>query len=229
METLGFFGRLSAAFAQDGIWMYAIASVHIATIAIVVDRVYALFLTRKANQKKIIRAFEDDIKSGKLERTFEKSMTIRGQHPIAAVVSAGVQAAKDSGGRDEVQARMDEVLSVENSRLEKRTNYLAMLANISTLLGLLGTVVGLIKAFESVAGADAVQKSVLLTKGISLAMNATAYGLIVAIPALVMHSVLVNRTNDLQDDMNQSAFKVFNWLNFNIETVGSKNRTQKSV
>lgn len=228
METsLGFFGRMSAAFAHDGVWMYAIAIVHIATIILIADRVYALFIQRSLNQKKVIKGFEEDIKAGKLERTYDKSKMLRATQPVAAVVSAGVQAAKDFGGRDEIQARMDEILTVENSRLEARTGYLSMLANVATLLGLLGTVVGLIKSFESVAGADAIQKSIVLTQGISLAMNATAYGLIVAIPTLVMHSILQNRTHNLQDDLNQASFKVFNWLNFNVEPVGKG--TKKSV
>ena len=64
-------------------------------------------------------------------------------------------------------------------------------------------------------------------QGVSLAMNTTAYGLIVAIPALVMHSILMNRSRKLQDDLNQSAFRVFNLLNFNFEAVNLKPRRPK--
>lgn len=226
----GFLSWLLTAFSSGGVWMYAIVAVHIATIAIILDRAYALYLGRTTKQSRVIHSFEDEIKTGKLDRALQKSMSLSRTQPIAAVAAAGIQAAKDLGGRDEVQARMDEILTVENSRLEKRTNFLSMLGNVATLLGLLGTIVGLIQAFAAVANVDAAQKAVLLTQGVSLAMNTTAYGLIVAIPALVLHSVFVNRSNNLQDDLNQSAFKVFNWLNFNFESVTQKpNRPKRSA
>jgi len=227
-SNLTFFSWFSEAFATGGVWMWAIAVVHIATIALIVDRVYALFLNRTPNQGRVIKGFEEDIKSGKLDKTFEKAMNLRRNQPVAAVVSAGVQAARDFGGRDEVQARMDELLTLENNRLEKRTGFLAMLANVATLLGLLGTIIGLIQAFAAVAGLEAAEKSIALTRGVALAMNTTAYGLIVAIPALVMHSILVNRTTNLQEDLNQSSFKVFNWLNYALE-VGTGKSSKKSV
>jgi biopolymer transport protein ExbB len=226
-NNMGFFTWLTTAFAEGGVWMWVIAIVHVATVAIVIDRVYALYMKRADNQTDVIKSFEEDIKSGQLDRTLDKAKMLRREEPIAAVVAAGTQAARDLGGRDEIQARMDEILTVENSRLETRTGYLAMLANVATLLGLLGTIVGLIQAFASVSNVDAAQKALLLTRGVALAMNTTAYGLIVAIPTLIVHSVLMNRTVSLQEDLNQSAFKVFNWLNFNFESVSTKPQRPK--
>lgn len=218
---------LANAFSQGGIWMYAIAAVHVVTIAIIAERIFALYVQRSVNQRRISRNFEQDIQRGQLDKTITKAQSVSKSQPIAAVVSAGAQAARDLGGRDEIQARMDEVLTVENSRLQKRTGFLAMFGNVATLLGLLGTIIGLIQAFASIANVDAAQKAVMLTQGVSLAMNTTAYGLIVAIPALIMHSILMNRSRKLQDDLNQSAFRVFNLLNFNFEAVNLKPRRPK--
>jgi len=114
---------------------------------------------------------------------------------------------------------MDEILIEENIRLEKRTGFLAMIGNVGTLLGLLGTVVGMIGSFSSISTVNPVEKANLLSAGISTAMHATAYGLIMAIPALVMFSVLQNRATSLAEDLNQAALMVFNWLSFNYEAI----------
>ena len=126
------------------------------------------------------------------------------------------------GGRGEIQGKMDEVLLNENAKLEKRTGFLAMLANVGTLAGLLGTIVGMIKSFAAVTYANPMEKATLLSAGISEAMNTTAYGLIMAIPTLIMFAVLTNRTTQLSEDMNQGALKVFNWLSYSYEPVPAR-------
>lgn len=219
---------IARAFSDGGIWMFAIMIAQIFSIAIIAERVYALFINRSQNQKTIARDFEDDIKKGRLDLALSKARTLSRNEPVAAVIQAGVLAAQDMGGRDEIQAKMDEVLAVENAKLERRTGFLSMLGNVGTLLGLLGTIVGLIQAFSSVSNMNAAEKSMYLTQGVALAMNATAYGLIMAIPALIMYAVLMNRTNHLQEDLNQAAFKAFNWLSFSFESVPAKaTRSQK--
>lgn len=221
-QNIGLIGWIASAFTGGGIWMYAILAIHIVTIALIAERVYALYLRRKPNQKSIIKAFEADIKTGQLDKALSKAKSSSNKYPISAVMAAGIESAKELGGRDEIQARMDEVLGVENSRIEKRTQFLAMLGNVATLMGLLGTIVGLIQAFAAIANLGAAEKAEVLTSGVALAMNTTAYGLIVAIPALIMFGVLSSRTNELQDDLNQSAFKTFNWLTFNYENAVTK-------
>ena len=211
---------IASAFQTGGIWMIAILVAQIFSIAIIAERSYALFVQRKLNQKKLAHLFEDDIKRGQIERVISRAKSMS-DHAIAAVVQAGAQAAHNMGGKEEIQARMEEVLSAEKSRIERRTGFLSMLANVGTLLGLLGTIVGLIQSFMSVANLNAAEKSIALTQGVSLAMNTTAYGLIMAIPAMIMFSILTNRTNRLQEEMNQAAQKVYNWLSFNYSAVGS--------
>jgi len=213
------FTYISQAFSHGGIWMYAILAVHVVSIAIIVERAYALYLRRSANQKKLSQQFEGDIKRGQIESALGKAQAMSQSQALGAVAFVGIQAAANMGGKDEVHARMDDMVSIENSKLEKRTPLLGMIGNVATLIGLLGTIAGMIKSFSAVSMAGAVEKATLLSAGISEAMNCTAYGLIVAIPALVMHAVYSSRTQDLQDDLNQAATKVLNWLNYNFESL----------
>jgi biopolymer transport protein ExbB/TolQ len=97
-------------------------------------------------------------------------------------------------------------------RLEKRTHYLAMFANIATLLGLLGTIIGLIKAFTAVAQVDPSMKAEILSTSISVAMNTTAFGLIVAIPLLFFYTVLQTKTTEIVDSLEMTVVKFVNHL-----------------
>ena len=113
------------------------------------------------------------------------------------------------------QVRMAKALRISQdgvSRLEKRTAFLALLANVAMLAGLLGTIVGLIQCFAGVAGVDASEKARVLSDGISEAMNCTAFGLVVAIPALVAFSLLQGRTQHMIDDINETSVGVLNLI-----------------
>lgn len=223
METnVGLISNIAMAFDQGGIWMWAIFAAQIVSIAIIAERVYALYLRRNNNQKRLAQTFEQDIKQGRIDIVLSKAQTIGKDQPIASVIQAGAQAAMDMGGREEIQSKMDEILVTENTRMEKRTGFLAMLGNVGTLLGLLGTIIGLIQSFASVSSANPVEKAALLTQGIAMAMNTTAYGLIMAIPALVSFAILQNRANVLSDDLNQGALKIYNLLSFSFDSVPSK-------
>lgn len=206
------------AFREGGIWMVFILIAQLASIVIMVERIYALYISRRPNQKKLVEIFERAIKSGDLDRVITQARNM-GSVPIAAVAAAGAQAAMDMGGKEEIQLKIDEILLEEQSRLEKRTAFLAMLGNVGTLLGLLGTIVGLIKAFSSVGAASPVEKAAILSQGVSVAMYTTAYGLIMALPALIMYAVLQNRSNQLSEDLSKAALKLYIWLGFNYETV----------
>jgi len=96
--------------------------------------------------------------------------------------------------------------------LEKRTPYLATFANIATLLGLLGTIIGLIQAFTAVAAADPAEKANMLSASISVAMNTTAFGLMVAIPLLLIYTVLQTKTTQLVDSLEMASVKFLNIL-----------------
>ncbi len=206
-------------FAHGGFWMWPIFAAQMASIAIVVDRVYALYIQRKIGQGNFIKDIEDDIKRGDLQNAYHKAQRASSDTALGTVAAVGTQAALHMGGREEIQAKMDEVLLAENARLQKRTVYLAMLGNIGTLLGLLGTIVGMIRSFAAISNADPVQRAAILASGISEAMNATAYGLMMAIPTLVLYTILQSRSQKLYEELNQGALKVFNLLSYHHEAI----------
>lgn len=228
---MSLFTNIVQAFGHGGFVMWLIFAGQIASIAIIAERVLALYVLRTANSKRIAKEFEEDIKKGRLEQVISKAnvLAIKGNSTAKAIL-AGTVAAQNRGGSNEIQSKMDEVLLSEASVLEKRTGFLAAIGNIATLAGLLGTIFGLIESFSAVANVNPLEKASLLSQGISMAMYATAYGLLVAIPALVMFAILQNRANTLTEDLNQSALTVYNWLTFSYEPVNRKTlKTSKEI
>lgn len=219
---MSFFGEISTYFSQGGLWMWVILALHVVALAITVERAIALYGKRKIAEKDFAAEFEGDIRRGELGAVLKRVETQKESHPLARVIQAGAQAALNLGGKDEIQGKMDEVLLEENSRIEKRTGFLAMLANAGTLTGLLGTIVGMIQSFSAISYASPVEKATLLSAGISQAMNTTAYGLIMAIPTVITFAVLSSRANDLNEDLNQGALKVFNWLSYAYDPIPAR-------
>ena len=131
---------------------------------------------------------------------------------VSAILLQGAENFKSARRRDDFEAAMEESIMEAIPRLEKRTHYLAMFANIATLLGLLGTIIGLIKAFTAVAQVDPSMKAEILSTSISVAMNTTAFGLIVAIPLLLFYTVLQTKTTTIIDSLEMTVVKFVNHL-----------------
>ncbi len=222
-----FLTKLGLAFEHGGFWMWPILAFQIASIAIIIERSIALFGKRKVDQMALVASYEENVRRGELEVVMHKAELVKKSSPVARAIAAGATAARNFGGKEEIQGKMDEVLLHENALLDKRVPFLAMLGNVATLTGLLGTITGMIKSFAAVANANPAEKASLLAAGIAEAMNATAFGLIVAIPALVAFAVLQNRSNELAEDMNQAALKAFNWLSFSYDPIAAKAQTGK--
>lgn len=228
METnASFFGSIVGFFATGGFWMLPIAAAQVVSLAIIAERFVRLYLQRAPDLRKQANLFEADIKKGNLERVVLQARSLDRDNALRNVVEAGASAAMNMGGREEVQAKMDEVLVREQSKLEARIEFLAMLGNVGTLLGLLGTIVGMIRSFAAISQADQMTKAAMLAAGVSEAMHATAYGLIMAIPAIVMYSVLQNRVNKLSEDMTQAALRIYNLLGFHYDSVPTKRSVEK--
>ncbi len=210
------------AFQRGGFWMWAILVFQIMSIIIIIDRCIFLFRKRKETQKKYAESFVESISKGELTSVVNQTSKDLESQPLALAIQMGTQVALDCGGREEIQGKMDEALLMETAVLDKRTPFLVMLGNVGTLTGLLGTIVGMIKAFSAVTYANPADKATLLSSGVSEAMNTTAYGLIMAIPALFMFAVLQNRSNALQEDLTQGALKIFNLLSYKYQTLFEK-------
>ena len=219
--------EIITAFQKGGIWMWAILFFQILSLVIIAERSWFLFFKRKVNYKKYVDGLTDFIRKGDLQALINRTKKEWETEPLSRAIHAGAQTALNCGGCDEIQGKMDESLLAESAQLEKRTNFLVMLGNVGTLTGLLGTIIGMIKAFSAVTYANPSDKATLLSSGISEAMNTTAYGLIMAIPALFMFAVLQNRSNDLQEGQAQGALRIFNLLSYNYQSVWDKKRAGK--
>jgi biopolymer transport protein ExbB/TolQ len=142
------------------------------------------------------------------------SKTCQGQieqgKALPVVLHAGLKAANRT--EKEIEKELERASLEIFPKLNVRTPFLPMLANIATLSGLLGTIIGLIQAFDAVATAPADQKQTLLAKGISVAMYTTAGGLVVAIPVLVMNSIVVAITTKIMDDIDLYAAQALQLL-----------------
>lgn len=141
-----------------------------------------------------------------------QKLTASTRSPLAKMLNYGFARKTAQAKRETIESAMMEGVMEVMPELEERTPYLATFANIATLLGLLGTIIGLINAFTAVANADPAAKADLLSASISLAMNTTAFGLIAAIPLILLHSFLAAKTAKLVDALEMSAVKCLNLM-----------------
>ena len=197
---------------EAGRWgMYPIAVCLVIALAIMIERTIVLFFKSSINKEGFLRGLKKHIYAGDLDKAINY---VAGQKPtpLTNVIKAGLMNVPK--GEDEVQAALDEASLRETPRLEARTGYLAMLGNAAMLAGLLGTVSGLIACFEAVGGGtvNPADKATILANGISEAMNCTAFGLVVAIPALIAFSLLNGRTQTLINDINETSVSVLNLI-----------------
>ncbi|KAA1192385.1 MotA/TolQ/ExbB proton channel family protein [Pseudohalioglobus sediminis] len=196
-------------FQNGGPFMYPIAVVLVIGLAIAVERWLVLSTARARNRRAFATAM------ARLEQQEYRAVVEAGAKssvPIARIVAAGISRYIGSRRREDIESAMEEGVMEALPRLEKRTQYLATLANVATLLGLLGTIIGLIAAFTAVANAEATEKASMLSSSISVAMNTTAFGLISAIPLLLLHAVLQTKTTEIVDSFEMASVKVVNTL-----------------
>ncbi len=206
METVS---TIIGFFQTGGLFMYPILFILAVGIAIGIERYF--YLTRvQADVRKtwsqVVPLVQAKDYKGVVAAT-EKSDSALGK-----VLNYGFNRVFTSTRRDDIETAMEEGLMEVIPALEKRTHYLATFANIATLLGLLGTIIGLIQAFTAVANADPAEKANLLSASISVAMNTTAFGLIAAIPLLLMHTQLQTKTAALVDNLEMASVKSLNML-----------------
>lgn len=197
-------------FQEGGAFMYPIALVLVIGLAIAIERYIYLSSAKSSNRK----AFDLGLLPILRKRDYKTALKFANdsQTPIAAIMGSGLSRLLNGAQRDDIEYALEEGLMETLPRLEKRTQYLATLANVSTLLGLLGTIIGLIAAFTAVANADPAEKASLLSQSISVAMNTTAFGLMAAIPLLLFHSVLQTKTNEIVDSFEMAGVKLLNMI-----------------
>ena len=206
-------------FQEGGPFMYPIAIVLAIGVAIALER--WLFLAREMHvNRKDYNTLLPLLKARKVREIAE--LTKRSKSAVARIVADGVNKqnhADVARRRMDIEAAMEEGLLEALPSIERRTPYLATFANIATLLGLLGTIIGLIAAFTAVANADPAEKATLLSQSISIAMNTTAFGLMAAIPLLLIHSMLQSKTSAIIESLEIAVVKFVNLLEGNADAV----------
>jgi biopolymer transport protein ExbB len=209
---------LVQAFSQGGLAMYPILALGVATAIITLERGYTLYFRMNLDKEDFYRRLTAHL----MKNDLQGMVVVCDQNPgpLPKVVKSCLIRLINKGTDAEIQAALDEGALTEVPKIEKRISFLAVFGNVATLLGLLGTITGLIRSFASVAEADAVTKAALLTKGISEAMNCTAFGLIVAIPAVLLYSVLQNRAQSIIDEINEISIRTFNFILANRDRFG---------
>ena len=196
-------------FQSGGPFMYPILAVLALGLAIAFERLIYIINTQGKTQK-IWHQLVPMLKAQDITRAVK--LTSGGKTPLATMLNYGFARKETNAPRAVIESAMEEGMMEVMPDLEQRTHYLATFANIATLLGLLGTIIGLIQAFTAVAGADPAEKADLLSSSISVAMNTTAFGLIAAIPLILIHSFLVAKTARLVDNIEMAAVKCLNLI-----------------
>ena len=208
---MGFINTIANFFHDGGFWMYPILLVGATGFAIGIERFIKLARVEIANRK-----MWDQLHPVLYKGDFDKAreMTRSDKSTISQLLMMGLERQGTVRRREDIEIVMEEEMMAIIPQLEKRTAYISLFANLSTLLGLLGTIIGLIQAFQAVANAAASEKAALLSASISEAMNCTAFGLIVAIPLLVVSLFLTTKAGNIIDSLEMASLKTLNIISF---------------
>jgi biopolymer transport protein ExbB len=201
-------------FVSGGAFMYPILVVFAVGAAISIERYVTLTRVTSRNES----AWER-VQAALVEGDFEKAreLTREDDSAISKLLAMGLDRQGIVRRREDIETAMEEQMMEIIPQLEKRTPYIALGANLATLLGLLGTIMGLITAFTAVANATPAEKADLLSASISVAMNTTAFGLIVAIPLLITNQVLLAKTSAIVDSLEMASIKALNVISANAK------------
>ncbi|MCW8956914.1 MAG: MotA/TolQ/ExbB proton channel family protein, partial [Gammaproteobacteria bacterium] len=194
-------------FQTGGLFMYPILIVFAVGMAISLERFIKLSSVRRVNRK-MWNQVHPVLEEGDFDQARE--MIAEDNSTIGKLLTMGLARQGSVRRRDDIEIAMEESMMEIIPQLEKRTPYVALFSNISTLLGLLGTIMGLIEAFTAVANANPAEKADLLSASISVAMNTTAFGLMAGIPLLIVHAYLTSKTGEIVDSLEMASVKTLN-------------------
>ena len=197
-------------FFQDcGLFIYPSLTIMAVGLAIAIERFIFLSKSRNVNRR-LWDQILPQLQNGKLQQVY--SYTAKSDAAIGVIVHNGLSRLQSSRRREDIDASMEEGMMEIVPRLEKRTHWIATFANVITLVGLLGTISGLIHAFTAVAQVNPAEKAELLSASISVAMNNTFFALTVAIPFLLIHAFLSARTTDIVDSLEAAKITFLNLI-----------------
>ena len=194
-------------FVDCGPFLYPSLTLMALGLAIAIERF--IFLRRaRSDNRRLWDQVLPMLQSGRFREVL--GITARSDSAIGKIVANGIERMGGSRKREDIEHAMEEGMMEIVPRLEKRTHYIATFANVITLVGLLGTIIGLIKGFTAVASVNPAEKAELLSASISIAMNNTAFALMVAIPFLLIHSFLQARATEIVDSLEAAKITFLN-------------------
>ena len=204
------FSNLAEAFNSGAPWTWGLLLVGVFCLVIAIERVYVLYFQASVNKESFLAQIQRAILAGDLNAAVNYCNSRN--TPLNNIVKAGIISVMNKGKDEEIQTSMDVAALREISILERRTAFLALFANIATLVGLLATIIGLIVAFHSVSSEDPSSKAAILADGVAQAMHGTAMGLFVAFPALLAYSLLSAKTQKILDDIHETSVAMLNLI-----------------
>ncbi|MBN1577206.1 MAG: MotA/TolQ/ExbB proton channel family protein [Chitinispirillaceae bacterium] len=197
-------------FKEGGVWMYPIIVVSAFALAVMLERLFYYYVHCRINAKALLTQLTRMVRNGDVEKA--RQLCARTKTPLSAILESALWHFQQQEPDHEIQNAVDEIALRELPRIQRRTHYLSLFANIATLLGLLGTIFGLQEAFGALASADPSQKATVLARGIAIAMNTTALGLLVAIPCMVMFTIFGSKANTIIEEIDESSVRLLNFL-----------------
>ena len=197
-------------FREGGLWMYPIITTLAFAVAVSAERAIYYYFRARVNAKALLTEVTGLVRGGETEKA--RQLCEKMKSPLAKIVESALWHYGKQETDHEIQNAVDEIALRELPRIQRRTHYLSLFANIATLLGLLGTIFGLQQEFASLATADPSQKASMLAQGIAIALNTTAFGIAVAVFCMIMYSVLGARANTIVEEIDESSVRLLNFL-----------------
>ncbi len=200
------FSAIATFFKEGGIFMWFMLATAVVAISISVERFIVISRASGLNSSRMIDDLVRAVSQGDLNSA--RNMARLSNAPAAQVASAILNVA--DGDLSRMHGASDDAATLALPPLSRRLPHLNVLANVATLLGLLGTIAGLITAFSAVGAADPAQRSAFMAKGISTALNATAFGLLIAIPTLILQGFLVGMVERVAEQVDEMSIRLTN-------------------
>lgn len=201
---------LAQSFKDCGDFRWILLAVLVLAIALTIERIIFYYISCNRVKPTTAGLAAKAIESGNLDAVKKRFGAYR--DPLSALIFVTLDRFQAGKDLDEIQEGIDEEAVMQIPRFSSRLNYLALFANVATLLGLLGTIAGLQEAFSSLEGHEAAEKSAMLAAGISKAMNTTAFGLIIAIPCMAIYTFLNNKQKALVRSLDDAVLRLFNYI-----------------
>ncbi|MBD3288451.1 MotA/TolQ/ExbB proton channel family protein [candidate division KSB1 bacterium] len=199
-------------------FMWTLLFVAVFMVAVAIERAYYILVRSNINAPRFMAEIRKLVKGGDYKKAIALCNSARDK-ALPQVVLSGLKRVSENETIDfrSIQNSVDEGTLEVIPKLQERTSFLAMIANVATLIGLMGTIYGLIAAFRSVSapGIDATEKSRMLAAGIAVAMNTTLTGLIIAVPAILIYTFLHNKTVKIIDEIDEHTVKLINLITGN--------------